>query len=79
MKIIAAKLENGVFVPKEELPKGILTVFNGENYIVYEEGDTLPEQPINEPTEPAQEDLQAQLAELMKQAQELMGKINANK
>ena len=75
MKIIAAKLENGAYIPSEELPKGILTVFNGENYTVYEFGDTLPEQPINEPIEPTQEDLQAEAKDLMAQLKEVMEKL----
>lgn len=79
MKIIPAiHDENNVIIPSEELPKGILTQFDGENYVVYEEGDTLPKQPVYEASEPTQEDMQAQLQDLLKQAQELMGKINAN-
>lgn len=75
MKTIAAKLENGVYTPSEELPQGVLTVFNGENYVVYEEGDILPEQSVYEPIEPTQEDLQAQLQDLLAQAKEVMEKL----
>lgn len=79
MKIIPALTdENGVIIPSEELPKGILTQFNGAEYIVYEEGDALPEQPVYEIVEPTKEDMQIQLQDLLKQAQELMGKINDN-
>ncbi len=45
MKIIQAIQENGVFKPSEPLPEGILTRFNGVEYVVYEEGDTLPAAP----------------------------------
>lgn len=79
MKTIAAKLENDVYTPSEELPQGVLTVFNGENYVVYEEGDILPEQPVYEPVEPTQDDLQAQLQDLLAQAQELINKISKGK
>jgi uncharacterized protein YlzI (FlbEa/FlbD family) len=75
MKIIAAKIENGVFTPSEELPQGVLTVFNGESYVVYEDGDTLPEQPVYEVVEPTKEDLQAQAQDLMSQLKEVMEKL----
>jgi uncharacterized caspase-like protein len=75
MKIIPATIENGVVIPSEELPSGILTQFNGENYIIYEDGDILPEPLVNEPIEPTKEDMQRQLQTLLAQAQELMNKI----
>jgi hypothetical protein len=79
MKIIAAITdENNVIIPSEELPKGILTHFNGTEYVVYEEGDILPEQPVYEPSEPTQEDLQAQAQDLMAQLKEVIGKLNDN-
>jgi len=79
MKIIPAITdENNVIVPSEELPKGILTQFNGTEYVVYEEGDTLPEQPVYEQSEPSKEDLQLQAQDLMSQLKDVMERMNAN-
>jgi hypothetical protein len=79
MKIIAAiKDKNDVFIPSAELPKGILTKFDGANYTIYEEGDELPIEVIIEPTqEGIKEDLQTQLQDILAQAQVLINQINS--
>lgn len=46
MKIIKSVLIDGVLIPSEPIPESaIRVVFDGENYIVYEDGDELPKEP----------------------------------
>jgi hypothetical protein len=43
MKIIAATVINEVITPVEPLPTNAkLIVFNGTEYVIYEDGDELP-------------------------------------
>ena len=43
MKTIAAKVVNDVITPVSELPTNAkLIVFNGTEYVIYEDGDELP-------------------------------------
>ena len=43
MKIINAEIIDGVITPVSELPKDAqLIVFNGTEYVIYEDGDELP-------------------------------------
>ena len=43
MKTIAAKVVNDVLTPVSELPTNAkLIVFNGTEYVIYEDGDELP-------------------------------------
>ena len=43
MKIIAATVINDVITPTEQMPSDAkLIVFNGTEYVIYEEGDELP-------------------------------------
>ena len=43
MKTIAATVIDDVITPKEQMPSDAkLIVFNGTEYVVYEEGDELP-------------------------------------
>ena len=43
MKTIAAKVINEVVTPIEPMPSNAkLIVFNGTEYVIYEEGDELP-------------------------------------
>ena len=43
MKIIKATTIEGVITPVSELPKDAkLIVFNGTEYVIYEDGDELP-------------------------------------
>lgn len=43
MKTIAAKVINEVITPVEPLPTNAkLIVFNGTEYVIYEDGDELP-------------------------------------
>ena len=43
MKIITATVINDVITPTEPMPTNAkLIVFNGTEYIIYEEGDELP-------------------------------------
>ena len=47
MKTIAATVINEVITPTEPMPiDAKLIVFNGTNYIVYEQGDELPPEPV---------------------------------
>ena len=47
MKTIAATVVNEVIAPTEQMPSDAkLIVFNGTEYIVYEDGDELPPEPI---------------------------------
>ena len=47
MKTIAATVIDDVITPKEQMPSDAkLIVFNGTEYVVYEEGDELPPEPI---------------------------------
>ena len=47
MQTIATVNIDGVISPVSESPKNaIKIVFNGTNYIVYEQGDELPPEPI---------------------------------
>ena len=43
MKVIKATTIEGVIAPVSELPKDAkLIVFNGTEYVIYEDGDELP-------------------------------------
>ena len=47
MKTIAATVINDVITPTEQMPNDAkLIVFNETEYIVYEDGDELPPEPI---------------------------------
>lgn len=47
MKTIAATVINEVITPTEPMPSDAkLIVFNGTEYVIYEEGDELPPEPI---------------------------------
>ncbi len=47
MKIITATVINEVITPTEPMPSDAkLIVFNGTEYVIYEEGDELPPEPI---------------------------------
>lgn len=47
MKTIAATVINEVVTPIEAMPTDAkLIVFNGEEYVIYEEGDELPPEPV---------------------------------
>jgi hypothetical protein len=47
MKIIAAIMVNDVICPASEFPdSAIKIVFDGTEYVIYEEGDELPPEPI---------------------------------
>lgn len=47
MKTIAATVIDDVITPTEQMPSDAkLIVFNGTEYVVYEEGDELPPEPI---------------------------------
>lgn len=49
MKIIMAVLANDLISPSEPIPAtAIRTVYDGINYIVYEDGDEPPPEPIDE-------------------------------
>ena len=46
MKTIAATTINDVITPVSELPSDAkLIVFNGTEYVIYEDGDELPPEP----------------------------------
>ena len=43
MKTVEAKVVNDVIIPVSELPTNAkLIVFNGTEYVIYEDGDELP-------------------------------------
>jgi len=47
MKTIAVTVVNEVITPTEQMPSDAkLIVFNGTEYVVYEDGDELPPEPI---------------------------------
>ena len=47
MKMIPTILVDGVLKPSESIPtKAIRVVCDGTDYIVYEEGDELPPEPV---------------------------------
>ena len=47
MKIISAVLVDNVLKPSEPLPNSAIhIVCDGEKYIVYEQGDELPHEPV---------------------------------
>lgn len=47
MKIIDAVIVNDVISPVSEFPdSAIKIIFNGTEYVIYEEGDELPPEPI---------------------------------
>lgn len=49
MKIIGVEVVDSVICPISELPvDAIKTVFNGVEYVIYEEGDELPIEPVYE-------------------------------
>ena len=49
MKTIAATVVNDVITPVSELPTNAkMIVFNGTGYVIYEEGDELPIEPVYE-------------------------------
>ena len=49
MKIIEATTIDGVITPASELPKDAkLIVFNGTEYVIYEEGDEIPSEFVSE-------------------------------
>ena len=49
MKTIAATVVNDVITPTEAMPSDAkLIVFDGEKYIIYEEGDEIPAEFIGE-------------------------------
>jgi len=49
MKTIAATVINDTITPTEAMPSNAkLIVFNGTEYVIYEEGDELPIEPVYE-------------------------------
>lgn len=49
MKTIAATVINDVITPTEAMPSNAkLIVFNGTEYVIYEDGDELPIEPVYE-------------------------------
>ena len=49
MKTIAATVINDVITPTETLPNDAkLIVFNGTGYVIYEEGDEIPDEFVSE-------------------------------
>ena len=47
MKTIAATTINDVITPVSELPTDAkMIVFNGTEYVIYEDGDELPPEPV---------------------------------
>lgn len=49
MKIIEAVEVDGVITPREPLPNDAkLIVFNGTEYLIYEEGDEIPAEFVSE-------------------------------
>ena len=47
MQTIATKLVDDIICPVSELPhSAVKIVFNGTEYVIYEEGDELPPEPI---------------------------------
>ena len=47
MRIITVTIENGVAIPDEPLPNNsIANQFDGEKYVIYEQGDELPPEPV---------------------------------
>ena len=47
MKIITATVINEVITPTEPMPSDAkLIVFNGTEYVIYEDGDELPPEPV---------------------------------
>ena len=49
MRIITVTIENGVVTPDEPLPQdSIANVFDDEKYVIYEEGDELPPEPVHD-------------------------------
>jgi hypothetical protein len=43
MKTIKATVVDGVITPKEQIPDNAkMVVFNGKEYVIYEDGDELP-------------------------------------
>lgn len=48
MKIIAATVVDEVITPIEPMPSDAkLIVFNGTEYVIYEDGDELPPEPVD--------------------------------
>ena len=49
MKIIKATTIEGVITPVSELPKDAkMILFNGNEYLIYEEGDEIPAEFVSE-------------------------------